>query len=101
MTRSEAEERLLLLIRKAQLRPPETNVRVEGYEVDFFWRIERLIVEVDGFAFHSSTRPFELDRRRDAALTVAGFRVIRLTWTRIVSEPEATVALLARALERG
>lgn len=98
MTRSEAEERLLLLIRKARLRPPETNIRVEGYEVDFFWRIERLVVEVDGFAFHSSTRAFELDRRRDAALTVAGFRVTLLTWPRIVNEPEATLALLARAL---
>ena len=98
MTRSEAEERLLLLIRKAGLRSPETNIRVEGYEVDFFWRLERLIVEVDGFEFHSTPRPFELDRRRDAALTVAGFRVIRLTWPRIVNEPEAIVALLARAL---
>ena len=36
LTRSEAEERLLMLIRKAQLPPPETNVNIGQYEVDFY-----------------------------------------------------------------
>jgi hypothetical protein len=35
LTRSEAEERFLALIRKAQLLAPETNVFVGEYEVDF------------------------------------------------------------------
>ena len=72
LTRSEAEERFLALIRKSQLGLPESNVRVGDYEVDFFWRRERLVVEVDGFAFHSSQRKFENDRRRDAWLAAHG-----------------------------
>jgi hypothetical protein len=34
-TRSEAERLLLALLRQAKLSPPETNVRLLGYEVDF------------------------------------------------------------------
>jgi putative AbiEi antitoxin of type IV toxin-antitoxin system len=69
ITRSEAEARLLDLIVKAGLPRPLTNVRVHGYEVDMYWPQERLVVEVDGFAYHSSRAAFERDRARDARLT--------------------------------
>jgi len=97
-TRSEPEERLLGLIRKAQLPPPEVNGSVAGYEVDFLWRAERLVVEVDGFAFHSSRDRFESDRRRDGRLAARGYRVMRVTWRQITREPEALLARLAQAL---
>jgi predicted transcriptional regulator of viral defense system len=100
LTRSEAEERFLALVRKAQLTKPATNVDVAGHEVDFFWREERFIVEVDGFAFHSSAGKFERDRRRDAALAAAGMRVTRVTWRQLTSEPEALLVRLAQALVR-
>ena len=32
----------------------ETNVRVGRHEVDFLWPEQRVVVEVDGFAFHST-----------------------------------------------
>lgn len=80
------------------MRDPELNVRLEGYEVDFLWRTERLVVEIDGRAFHSSDRTFESDRRRDGVLLAAGVRVMRVTWRQIVSEPEALLVRLARAL---
>jgi very-short-patch-repair endonuclease len=97
-TRSEAEARLLTLIRKARLARPEVNVMVAGYEVDFFWRSQRFIAEMDGCAYHSSHRKFESDRRRDAVLTVAGIRVIRVTWQQLANESEALIATLAQAL---
>jgi len=98
LTRSHAEERFLALVRKAQLALPETNVGVGGYEVDFLWRSQRLAVEVDGFAFHSSRRAFKRDRRRDSILSLKGLRVLRITWSQIVEEPEAVAALLAHNL---
>ena len=64
LTRSEAEERLLFLLRKAKLPAPDVNVRLEGFEVDFLWRDAGLVVEVDGYAFHSDRAAFEDDRRR-------------------------------------
>jgi len=98
LIRSEAERRLLELIRAARLPEPLTNARAGRYEVDFLWLHQRLIVEVDGYAFHSERSSFERDRRKDAELTLAGFRILRITWRQIVEEPEATVAILAAAL---
>jgi len=100
LTRSEAEERLLALVRRAQLPAPATNARIGGVEVDFLWRTERLVVEVDGFAYHSSGHRFEQDRRRDARLAAAGLRVVRITWHQLESEPEAVLARLAQTLGR-
>jgi len=66
LTRSEAERKVLELIRAARLPIPRTNTRLHGYEVDLLWPDQRLVVEVDGYAFHSHRAAFERDRRRDA-----------------------------------
>ena len=95
LTRSKAERQLRRLIRSAQLPRPVTNVRVAGWEVDLLWREQRLVVEVDGFAFHGSRHAFERDRRRDADLVAAGYRVVRFTWRQIKYEPAAVIARLA------
>jgi very-short-patch-repair endonuclease len=100
-TRSEAEERFLALIRKADLPNPAVNSRTPGFEVDFHWRRHRLVVEIDGLEFHSSRRAQQNDRRRDAALVAAGTRVLRLTWADITCHPEATIAQVALSLARG
>jgi very-short-patch-repair endonuclease len=98
LTRSQAEERLLGLIRRADLPAPEVNVQLDGLEVDFLWREEGLVVEVDGFPYHSSRADFENDRRRDAELLARGLRVLRASAARIVHEPEATVVRIGQAL---
>lgn len=100
LTRSEAEERFLALVRAAGLPDPEVNVRIQGHEVDFLWRERRLVVEVDGFQFHSSREAFERDRRRDADLQATGLSVLRITWRQIAQEPYATLASTIRAIER-
>ena len=98
LTRSQAEERFLELVRKAQLAAPASNATIGKVEVDFYWRKERLVVEVDGYAFHASKRMFEGDRRRDAVLTARGLRIMRVTWHQIMDEPEAVLVRLAQAL---
>ena len=97
-TRSEAEERLLALIRAAGLPIPQTNVVLHGFEVDCYWRDARLVVEVDGYAFHGSRRAFVSDRRRDGVLIAAGLRVLRLTWGQLERERDRTIAQLAQAM---
>ena len=99
-TRSEAEALLLDLVRKARLPAPCTNTQLHGFVVDFLWSGPKLVVEVDGFAYHGSERAFARDRRREAALPGAGYRVMRLTWADLKSRPEATLVLLAQALAR-
>ena len=98
LTRSEADERLLALIRRAQLPEPATNARIAGFEVDFLWRDSRLVVEVDGFAYHADTTAFEKDRERDFALTSKGLRIVRVTWKQLALQPEVVLARLAQSL---
>jgi very-short-patch-repair endonuclease len=100
LTRSEAEERFLDLVRRGCVGDPAVNVIVERFEVDFLWRAERLIIEVDGHTFHASKRAFENDRRRDAVLAAAGYTVMRVTWDQITREPEAVLVRLVRTLCR-
>ena len=91
------EEAFHELIRGSDIPDYEANVLVEGELVDALWRNERVIVELDGYAFHKSRSQFEADRRRDAKLTVAGYRVLRITQQRLTTQPEAVLADL-RAL---
>jgi hypothetical protein len=86
ITRSELEERFLALVAEAGLPRPVVNAQVAGHEVDFVWPRQRLVVETDGAATHLTPTAFEEDRRRDAALQVAGFRVVRFTWRQITDD---------------
>jgi very-short-patch-repair endonuclease len=74
------------------------DVIICGFEVGAHWRMERLVVEIDGFAYHSSSTAFERDRYRDGVFTAAGLRVMRVTWHQLTRVPEALLARLAQAL---
>jgi very-short-patch-repair endonuclease len=99
-TRSEAEEKLLDITRRGRLPAPKLNVIVLEYEVDLLWRGARLVAEVDGYAFHASLRSFAADRKRDAELTAAGYRVLRFTWPDLTDDRLSTVVRLAQALAK-
>ena len=97
--RSELERRFLDLCRDADLPRPRVNSVVAGFEVDLLWPDRRLVVELDGHAFHHTRAAFERDRIRDGALQLAGYRVLRFTHRRLETDPVAAVesvrALLA------
>jgi very-short-patch-repair endonuclease len=100
LTRSEAEWRLRDLVKRAGLPHPKTNVKLGPWEVDALWPAQRLVVEVDSYAYHLTRAAFERDRAKDAWLVAKGYRVIRVTWRQLVDEREALVARLAAALAR-
>jgi very-short-patch-repair endonuclease/predicted transcriptional regulator of viral defense system len=97
-TKSNLEEAMLAMCRAHELPQPEVNADAEGYESDFVWRGQRLIVEADSRAAHLTQAAFEKDRLRDADLTAAGWRVIRVSDTRLLTQPEAVGAQLRRLL---
>lgn len=101
-TRSELEARFLAFLDAAVLPRPRTNAAIEAngatYECDCVWPDERLIVELDGHAFHRTRQAFERDRAKDRALTAAGWRVIRVTWSQLHDEPEGLGRDLRAAL---
>jgi REase_MTES_1575 len=103
-TESELEELFLELCRTAGIPDPERQVYVDPDDgapmvrADFLWREQRLIIETDGAKFHGTRRSFESDRRRDQRLTLAGWRVVRITWRQITQRPHEVVALLRSLL---
>ena len=101
-TRSDLESRLLRIIREAGLPEPNANAVLDALdhpriEADLYWPAHRLIVETDGWDTHRTRQAFESDRAKDAALTAAGYRVIRFTWR----TPDATIERRLRALLAG
>jgi Protein of unknown function (DUF559) len=97
-TRSELERRFIAVCRRADLPAPSINSWVEGYEVDALWEEGRLVVELDGYAFHRTRGSFERDRARDAALLLTRDRVLRVTARRLADDPDSVVEMVRRLL---
>jgi very-short-patch-repair endonuclease len=97
-TKSDAELRMLSLLRRSGLPEPEVNVWVGGYLVDSHWPDQRVVAEFDGYAFHSDFRSFRRDRERSNTLQLMGITVLRFTWHDLTKRPSALVARLRRVL---
>jgi predicted transcriptional regulator of viral defense system len=97
-SRSEAERRVRALCASGGLPAPEVNAHVHGFEVDLFFRPQRVAIEMDGFAFHNSAQDFHRDRRRDSVLAAAGILVMRITWRHLTRERDATLVRIAKTL---
>jgi very-short-patch-repair endonuclease len=83
-TRNEWEAEFLQLIRKAGLPEPLVNDAFHApdhgqCEPDYHWPSHQVIVETDGWETHGTRAAFRSDRAKDAALTAAGYRVLRFT----------------------
>jgi very-short-patch-repair endonuclease len=97
-TRSDVERDFLRLCRRHGIPPPEVNVRVGRWTVDFFWPQQRLAVETDSYRYHRGTIAFEDDHARDLDLRHGGFEVRRFTDRQIRQESALVVADLREAL---
>jgi very-short-patch-repair endonuclease len=64
--------------------------------VRFVWRDARLIVEVDGFAFHRSS--FAADHERDVMLKLAGWDVLRFAYEHVTDRAAWVAAAIRRRL---
>jgi hypothetical protein len=111
-TRSELEKKLqellrvdapeLLLRDQPETSRPRFNAMVDGdertHEVDAFWPSHGLIVELDSFAYHRTRADLERDGATTADLELAGYRVIRLTWSDLTVHKSRTIRRLRRLL---
>jgi REase_MTES_1575 len=97
-TRSELERLFIDVCAEAGLPPPTLNRVVAGFEVDAVWPTSKLVVELDGYAFHRTRHAFERDRERDMALQLAGYRVLRVTHRRLARDADAVMKALRGAL---
>jgi hypothetical protein len=103
ITRNDLEERFLGLVDRFGLPRPRMNAHIalrgKFYEVDCLWERQRVAVELDGGAVHSTWAFMEADRERDRILIAEGFRVPRVTWRQMRDTPAAVAADLARILD--
>lgn len=58
----------------------------------------RLVVEVDGYEFHSSKEQFELDRERDAVLLGRGYPTLRIPARVVLEHPDVAAEMLRNAV---
>lgn len=98
-TRSPAERALLRLLRRRGIAGFRTNARVHGYEVDFYWPRQQVVVEVDGWEAHSSRKAFEDDRLKAARLQAHGIAVMRVTGRQLDRDPDGAIARLVATLQ--
>jgi len=98
-TRSDVEAAMLQLCLGHGLPRPQVNRQADGREVDFRWPDQRLIVEVDGWAFHRTRRAFAADRARDRAALRDGWRTARFTAVEVQRQPDRVARELAALLQ--
>ncbi|MEN3279684.1 MAG: hypothetical protein V7607_824 [Solirubrobacteraceae bacterium] len=98
--RSHLERLFLALARKARLPKPASNLDIAGRCRDFAWPDERLVVETDGYRYHSSRQAKRRDNRRDRQLTALAWRPVRFTYEEIAFEPAEVAKELVGLLSR-
>ena len=90
---------LLAWVVRNRKRMPLVNHRLCGYEVDCHWPEQRLVVELDGGAFHGDPLARARDVSKDRVLRAAGFRVFRFDYDPVEDSPELVVEQVSRALD--
>jgi hypothetical protein len=77
-------------------------VTIEGRQlrIDFAYPVVMLAIEVDGYDSRRSRRSLDYDVDRQNLLTMAGWVVLRFTWTRIKNDPAGVAADIIATLGR-
>ena len=97
-TKSDLEELFIRFADKAGLPRPDTNVHIEGIEVDCVWRKQRVIIEVDSWEIHRTRAAFERDREKSRILQAAGWRCVPVTYLQLKHTSEAVASDVRRLL---
>ncbi|HEX3834234.1 MAG TPA: type IV toxin-antitoxin system AbiEi family antitoxin domain-containing protein [Solirubrobacteraceae bacterium] len=97
-TKSELEDDFVAWIIKHKLPMPRINTKLKsGKEVDALYEKEKLIVELDGWPYHSGRKSFVSDHQRDSDHRTLGFDTVRYTGEQLT---DVEAANLRRRLSR-
>ncbi len=97
---SRLEQAMRPVAKAAGLPAPETKARVNGYEVDFFWREMGIVLEADGLRYHRTASQQRRGLERDQAHLAAGLWPLRFSHWQVAREPAHVQGVLRRAAER-
>jgi len=76
----------------------EPAVRIAGVGAVDLLVEGRVVVELDGFAYHSGRAEYREDRRRDRELARQGYVVLRFTFEEVVRDPGIVVSAVLAVL---
>ncbi|HWC08443.1 MAG TPA: DUF559 domain-containing protein [Solirubrobacterales bacterium] len=97
-SRSDLESDFLAFCERHRLPPPQVNVKVGKYTVDFLWPDQMLAVETDFFDYHRGSQAFEDDHQRELDLRRMGYTVRRYTGAQLTSYPAEIAGELGEIL---
>jgi hypothetical protein len=103
-TRSGLEREFLSLLVETGLPLPKLNQEIRGPDgfvalVDMIYPKNKLIIEIQSYAHHSSLEAFNRDAARLATLTALGYRAIEVTAEQIRRYPHRTMRLIMELLQ--
>lgn len=103
--RSEAERRAHRALRTAGIGGWVANAAIEVPGLgrvlgDVVFAASKVVVEIDGWAYHCDLPAFRRDRRRQNALVTADWTVIRTDWYELMEEPEVFLGNVRAALAK-
>jgi very-short-patch-repair endonuclease len=89
---SEAERVLIKLLRDNNITGWKANYPLAGFKIDVAFPGEKVAVETDGWAFHTSQEDFQTDRERQNKIALFGWKVLRFTWLDLTEYPQRVLA---------
>jgi hypothetical protein len=97
------ETRLLRTIERSGLPRPVLQYPVRDGSrlvavVDFAFPTELIAIEADGYRWHSGRARWEHDLKRRNRMTALGWRVIHVTWTELLQQPQSVIDSISGAL---
>jgi len=98
------DEEFLRIMKAAGVDLPEPQVEIHRRggrliaRVDFVYHQYKLVIELDGEAFHPDRDSFCKDRRKQNALVLEGYRVLRFTYFDLFAAPEYVVSQVVTAI---
>jgi very-short-patch-repair endonuclease len=100
------ERRMLRLLTRAGLPEPRCQARVVRADgrvafLDFAYTDIRLGIELDGHAWHATTRQRQRDHERQNQVVTADWTILRFTFADVSRRPEHVAAVVRRALLAG
>ena len=96
--RSAAERLLIRLLKEAGITGWVANCSVGPFVVDIRFQHPKVIIEIDGYAFHSEVPDFIDDRNRQNYLVLHGWQVLRFTWWDLTEYPDRVIAEIRHAI---
>jgi hypothetical protein len=96
-----------VVIHEAGLPPPRLQVTLHGpleafweYRVDFLWREQRTILEVDGNLKYDDPTAARRQLKRDRLLREADYEVVHATWEELIFQPQRVIDRIRAAFAR-